>query len=156
NFFSAPNMAEWFAGRKTNDLSRRLDDPRTHSVSFNDTNLIQTQADAREYLEWSDQFSSDFDQIRAALKRPGARIDCDYGQPTTVLAPNFLTIRCLAQTLAQRAHSFFLLGDPEKALRELTLLHDFCRVLESPPTGKPITLVGAMINVAVMGLYVET
>jgi hypothetical protein len=156
NFFSAPNMAEWFAGKRTNDLSRRLDDPRTHSVSFNESNTIRTEADARDYLEWSDQFSPDFDEIRSALKRPFARIECDYGRPTTVIAPNFFTIRSLAQTLAQRAHSFFLLHEPQKALQELTLLHDFCRILESPPTGKPITLVGAMINVAVTGLYVET
>ena len=156
NFFGAPDMADWFAGRQTNDFVRRLDDPRTHSISFNGTNLVQTQADAREYLEWSDQFLPDFDQIRSALKRPCARIECDYGQPTTVVAPNFFTIRNLAQTLAQRTHSFFLLNEPEKALREVTLLHDFCRILECPPTGKPITLVAAMINVAITGLYVET
>src|SRR5262249_14110858 len=156
NFFSAPDMTEWFVGRRTNDLVRRLDDPRTHSVSFNGTNLIQTQADARAYVEWSHQFSEDFDQIRSALKRPCARIECDYGQPTTVDVPNFYAIRNLAQTLAQRAHSFFLLREPQNALQELTLLHDLCRILESPPTCKPITLVAAMINVAVTGLYIET
>lgn len=156
NFFGDPDMAEWFVGRRTNDFQRRLDDPRTHSISFNGTNLVQSQADAREYVGWSDQFSQDFDQIRTALKRPCARIDCDYGQPMTVQVPNFQTIRGLAQTLAQRAHSFFLLGEPQKALEELTLLHDLCRILDCPPSGKPITLVGAMINVAVIGLYVQT
>ena len=156
NFFSAPKMAEWFAGRRTNDLAQRLDDPRTHAININGTNAIQTEVGARDYLAWSDQFLPDFDRIRAALKRPYARIDCDYGQPMTVLAPNFVTIRNLAQTLAQRAHCFLLLDEPEKASAELTLLHDFCRILGCAPTGKPITLVGAMINVAVAGLYADT
>jgi hypothetical protein len=155
NFFSAPNMAEWFAGRQTNGFSQRLDNPKTWSISINGTNAIQTEADARDYLAWSDQFLPDFDEIRAALKLPYARIECDYGQPMTVLAPNFRTIRGVVQTLAQRAHCFLLLAEPDKALGELTLLHDLCRILDCAPTGKPITLVGAMINVAVTGLYAE-
>lgn len=156
NFFSAPKMTEWFAGRRTSDLSRDLDDRRTHSVGAGAANAIQTDAEARDYLAWSDQFLPDFDLIRQALKRPYARIDCDYGQPMTVLAPNFQTIRNLVQTLAQRAHCFLLLGQPEGALAELTLIHDLCRILECAPTGKPITLVGAMINVAVTGLYADS
>jgi hypothetical protein len=156
NFFAAPNMTDWFAGKRTTDLSERLENPKTHAVGFSGANALQTKVDARDYLEWSDQFLPDFEEIRNALKRPYARIDCDYKQPMTVLAPNFLTIRNLAQTLAQRAHCFLLLGKPEEALRELTLLHNLCRILECAPTGKPITLVGAMINVAVTGLYVDT
>jgi hypothetical protein len=35
-------------------------------------------------------------------------------------------------------------------------MHDLCRILEKPPTGKPETLVEAMINVAITGLYVTT
>lgn len=156
NFFSAPRMAEWFAGRQKNELSEGLEDPRTHAVSLSGTNAIQTEAQARDYLAWSDQFLPEFDQIREALKRPYARIHCDYGQPTTIQAPNFFTIRNLAQALSQRAHCFLLLSEPEKAFGELTLMHDLCRILDSPPGGKPITLVGAMINVAVTGLYADT
>jgi hypothetical protein len=156
NFFGDPEMAEWFSGRRTNELSRGLDDPRTHGVSMSGTNAIQTAEEAHDYLAWSDQFSPEFDRIKEALKRPYARIDCDYGQPTTVLAPNFKTLRNLAQSLSQRAHCFFLLNEPEKALAELTMLHDLCRILEAAPTHKPITLVGAMIHVAVTGLYADT
>ena len=156
NFFSAPRMAEWFAGRQKNDLSEGLDDPRTHAVGLSGTNAIQTEAQARDYLEWSDQFLPDFDQIREALKRPYARIQCDYGQPMTVQVPNFFTIRNVAQALARRAHCFLLLSEPEKALAELTLVHELCRILDSPPSGKPITLVAAMINVAVTGLYADS
>ena len=46
------------------------------------------------------------------------------------------------------------LGQPEKALRELTTINDLCRMLEGRPTSKPMTLVAAMINVAVRGIYV--
>ncbi|HEY4951911.1 MAG TPA: hypothetical protein VII71_00825, partial [Verrucomicrobiae bacterium] len=37
-----------------------------------------------------------------------------------------------------------------------TLIHDVCRILEKPPTGKPETLIEAMINVAISGVYVST
>jgi hypothetical protein len=38
----------------------------------------------------------------------------------------------------------------------LTFFNDSRRLLEGAPTGKPMTLVAAMINVAVTGLYVDT
>jgi len=48
-----------------------------------------------------------------------------------------------------------LLGQPEQALRELTLMHNLRRLLESKPHSRPMTLVAAMINVAVTGRYVD-
>ena len=76
---------------------------------------------AADYLKWSDQFEPDFDEIREALKRPYAIIPGDYSQPYLMPIPNFVTMRAMAQTLAQRAQCGFLLGQPDKALRELTL-----------------------------------
>ena len=111
---------------------------------------------AADYLAWSDQFEPAFDEIREALKRPYAIIPGDYSVPYLMPIPNFVTMRALAQTLAQRAQCDFLLGKPDDALRELTLIHDMCRILEKPPTGKPETLVEAMINVAISGVYVST
>jgi hypothetical protein len=111
---------------------------------------------AADYLAWSDQYVPAFDEIREALKRPYAIIPGDYSRPEPIPIPNFVTMRALAQTLAQRAQCEFLLGQPDKALRELTLMHDLCRILEKPPTGKPETLVESMINVAITGLYVST
>ena len=111
---------------------------------------------AADYLKWSDQYEPDFDEIREALKRPYAQIDCDYSQPYQIQIPNFVMMRFLAQTLAQRTQCYLLLGQPEKALRELTLLNDSRRILEGGPTGKPMTLVAAMINVAITGVYVDT
>ena len=41
-------------------------------------------------------------------------------------------------------------------MRELTLLHELSRLLKAEPTGKPMSLVNAMIHVAVSGLYAGT
>lgn len=111
---------------------------------------------AADYLKWSDQFAPAFDEVREALKRPYAIIPGDYSRAYAMPIPNFVTMRAFVQTLAQRAQCDFLLGKPDDALRELTLIHDVCRILEKPPTGKPETLVEAMINVAISGLYVST
>lgn len=111
---------------------------------------------ASDYLAWSDQFEPDFDMIRDALKRPYARMEGDYQEPFALPIPRFVLFRVLAQTLAQRTKCHLLLDEPEPALRDVTLLHDLCRMLEAKPTGRPMTLVTAMINVAITGLYVDT
>jgi hypothetical protein len=123
-------------------------DERIFQVVLTDVQITA----AADYLKWSDQFEPDFDEIREALKRPYARIDGDYSRPYGTPIPNFITMRSLAQTLAQRSQCYLLLGQPEKALRELTLINDSRHLLE----GKPSTLVAAMINVAIAGLYVST
>jgi hypothetical protein len=111
---------------------------------------------ADDYLSWSDQFKPDFDLIREALKRPYARLDGDYEQAFSMPFPNFFTVRIVAQTLAGRAVCYLLLGQPDKALNEMTLLHNLSRLLEAKPTGKPMTLVAAMINVTMTGIYTWT
>jgi hypothetical protein len=164
NFFKAPKMTAWFVRQKqaenhpdvldlrgnlSNDLTERLRNPDTTATNLN-------EAAAAKYLAWSDQFQPDFDLIREALRRPYAVIPGDYSKPYEQPIPNFVTMRTIAQTLAQRAKCFLLLNRPEEALSELTLMHDVCRILEKPPTGQPETLVEAMINVAITGLYVAT
>jgi hypothetical protein len=124
-------------------------DPKIFQVKFVSGRITS----AADYLKWSDQFESAFDEIREALKRPYAIIPGDYSKPWEQPIPNFVTMRALAQTLAQRAQCDFLIGKAEDALREVTLMHDVCRILEKPPTGQPETLVEAMINVAITGLY---
>jgi len=110
---------------------------------------------AADYLKWSDQFGTALEEVREALKRPGAIIPGDYFRPYQIPIPNFVMMRSVSQMLEQRAQCELLLGKPDQALRELTLIHDLCRILEKPPTGKPETLVEAMINVAITGLYVN-
>ncbi|GEM_PF-594747 len=109
---------------------------------------------AADYLAWSDELKPEFDDIREALKRPFAQIPGSYQEPFDIPIPNFITVRMVAQTLAQRAQCHLLLDQPDQALRDLSLIRDLCRLLEGRPTGKPMTLVAAMINVAVTGLYV--
>jgi hypothetical protein len=155
NFFKAPKMTEWFVGRGSNELSGRLLNPKTTSIGTA-TNAITTELEAKDYLTWSDQFAPDFNLIREAVKRPYARMDGDYSRPVEMPIPNFVPLRDVARTLAQRAHCYFLLHQPDKALAELTLVHDLCRSLTAAPTGRPMTLIGAMINVAITGLYVNT
>jgi hypothetical protein len=82
-------------------------------------------------------------------------MDCDYRDSLTKPDLNFVTIRTVAQMMAQRAHCYLLLNQPEEALNELTMMHDLCRLTQSSPSDKPVTLVSAMINAAVIGLYVN-
>ena len=131
--------------------------PRAQQVGTNQFHIHVSPArytSASDYLAWSDQFQPDFDLIREALKRPYARPIGDYSQPANIPIPNFVAVRVLVQMLAQRAQCDLLLGKSEEAFRELSLVHHICRLLEAPPNHKPITLVAAMINVAVSGLYV--
>ena len=154
NIFKAPKMQEWFVGRGATELSRKLTNSATGSVGS--SNVIQDIDAAKAYLNWSDQITNDFNTIREALKRPYARMDGDYDKPFEIPIPNFVAMRMVAQTLAQRTHCHLLLEQPENALRDLTLLHDLRFLLEAKPSGKPMSLVAAMINVAVTGLYANT
>jgi hypothetical protein len=154
NVFAAPKMQEWFVRpdsrhpRPTNELTGLSTNRLT-------TTTISNETVAANYLKWSDQFQPQFDQIREALKRPYARMDGDYSIPFQQPIPDFIAVRAVAQTLAQRAHCHLLLNQPEEALDDMTLMHDLCRLLEAAPIGKPMTLVTAMINVAVTGLYTD-
>jgi hypothetical protein len=150
NFFEAPRMQEWFvmppAGQSTTSkLTELLKNANTDSTITNKTV-------AMKYLAWSDQFKPDFDLIREALKRPYARIEGDYSTGIKIPIQNVFMLRAVARTLAQRAKCDLLLGQTEQALRELTLLHDMSRILES----KPVTIVAGMFNVDLTGLYVDT
>ncbi len=104
---------------------------------------------AADYIAWSDQFQPDFDVMREALKRPYARLDGDYTQPFQIPHPNFQTMRMVSQTLSQRAQCYLLLSQPDQALRELTLLHNLCRLVKTRPT----ELLPAMFDVALTSLY---
>ncbi len=108
---------------------------------------------AAEFLAWTDPLTAKFDLVREALKRPYARIDCDYQQPYAIGIPNFVRLREAVQILSERAQCDLLLSRPEEAWQELKLIHELCEILKAKPSGKPITLVGAMIHVAIMGLY---
>jgi hypothetical protein len=152
NIFAAPKMREWFVKNpnfNTNVLAMM-------ATNTDKSATITNPAAAENFLAWSDQFQPDFDLMREALKRPYARMDGDYTRPYEIPIIDFVNVRTVAQTLAQRAKCELLLGRPAEALNELTLLNDSRRLMERAPTGQPTTLVDAMINVAVTGLYAET
>ena len=150
NALKAPRMQEWFVGRGTTELSKRL----INAVPGDITKL--SIAEATMFLARTDGLEADFDLIREALKRPYARMEGDYSHPFAMPIPNFVTSRAVAQMLAKRTQCHLVLGRPEEALHDLTLIRNFCRFLEGAPAGKPITLVAAMVNVAITGLYVDT
>jgi hypothetical protein len=107
---------------------------------------------AVDILAWSDKFEPDFNLIRQGLQRREAQHD-DYQtyfqEPTQ--PPIFVPVRILAQAMAERAQCHLLLGQPDLALRDLTLIHDLPRAFVT----RPVNLVGAMITVAVGGLYTK-
>ncbi len=111
---------------------------------------------ASDFLAWSETVSSQLDPIREALKRPYARMDGNYDHPFDVPIPNFVVFRQISQLLSDRAKLYLLENKPDQALEQLTFIHNLCHVLEARPGGKPITLVAAMINVAIQGLYTST
>ena len=154
NVFKAPQMQKWFVGRGSTELTGLLQSPKNFPV-WGSGKTIDGEANARAYLDWSDQLQAQFTLIRDALKRPYSRMDGDYSNAMSVPIPNFVAIRDVARTLAQRMHCHLLLHEPDKALAELTLIHDLRDFLDCRPTGKPMTLVAAMINVAVAGLYAD-
>lgn len=129
-----------------------LESPRTNSFEIR----VRGACSAKDYLSDTDGLESEWNGIREALKRPYARIEGDYSAPFSMPVVSFLTMRAAVQTLSSRARCHLLLGQPEEALQDLNLIHDLCRILECRPTGQPMTLVSAMINVAVQGLYTST
>lgn len=64
-------------------------------------------------------------------------------------------LRTVAQMLSQRAQCYLLLGQSAAAWHELALVRDTCRLLEAGPPRKAATLVEAMIDVAITGLYAQ-
>src|ERR1044071_3514713 len=136
--------------------SSRLQVVASGTNSFRAWLSVPTRVSAAGYLAWNDAALGDLELIRTALKRPYARMDGNYQQPFLIPIPNYITVRTVAQMLAQRTQCYLLLSQSEAALRELTLLHDLSCLLDAKPTGKPMTLVAAMINVAITGLYAST
>lgn len=153
NFYTAPHMAEWFAGRGPTTFSTRVDITNWLNVSRVGVPSIVT---ASNYLAWSETFEPEFDEIRKALKRPYARMDADYLGFTNQVHPNFVTIEAVAKTLARRAKYELQLGEPERALEELELIHEFGKLLGADSSSRPTDFVAAMTYVEVERILVGT
>ena len=110
---------------------------------------------AADYLEWTESLTNDLNVLREALKRPHARMDGDYQQAYLQPIANFVRLRTVAQLLGQRAQCYLLLDQPDQAWHELKLVRDMCRLLHTEPGGRTMTLLAAMIDTAITGLYVN-
>jgi len=108
---------------------------------------------AADYLAWTEPLTAGIELVRKALERPSARLDGDYGRPFPIPISAFIRVRSLARILSERAQCRLLLGQPEAAWQDLSLLHDSCRLLGAQIHGKPMTLVAAMIDSAISGMY---
>ncbi len=144
NIFKAPKMQEWFVNtdgkrQNSNELTGLMQGHTnfpTWGQTLGKIRTIDTEADARAYLAWSDTLQPQFNLIRDALKRPYARMEGDYSQIRGIPFPNFVVIREVARTLAQRTHCYLVLHQPDKAVAELKLMHDLRHLLEARASGK--------------------
>ncbi len=153
NVFKAPSM-QGFVGRGSAGLTSVFEN-KTNFPVWGTSRKIESETEARAFLAWSDQFQPQFTMVREALQRPYSRMDGDYANIRTMPIPNFIAIRAMARILAQRTHCYLLVHEPDKAVAELALMHDLRHFTDGRPTGKPMTLVGGMINVAVIGVYAD-
>lgn len=103
---------------------------------------------AEEYLAWSAGQSNVFAMLDEAAKRPECWLPGDYSIPFSAPIANFVAVRTAAQFFGSRAQAFLLLDRPDEAYAELQRIDTVNRIV----TAKPVTLVNAMIHVAVTGL----
>ena len=142
NVMKASHMEDWFSmtGYRnwlfpaTNELARSLEKSAQSSEAPDQSDA------AAAYLAWSDQSEPEFDTMRAAFTRPSVQFAGDYRQPSTMPVLNLPSLRMVVFTLTQRARCELLLGQPEKAWRDLALLLDFGRLVPDQPSGKPMIL----------------
>jgi hypothetical protein len=106
---------------------------------------------AEEYIAWSAGQSNLFAMLDEAAARPECWLPGDYSVPFSVPIANFVAVRSAAQLLGSRAQAFLLLHRPDEAYADLQRIDTLHRIV----TSKPVTLVSAMIHVAVTGLEVS-
>lgn len=129
---------------------------RLVGAGSNAVNLVApTPIRVADYVAWGDSLAPELAIIREAVSRPFARLPGEYADPVAAPIPNFVCLRVAAQRLGSMARCHLLLGQTEKALADLSLIHGLTRSLDARPTGRPMTLVAAMIHVAIEGLYVN-
>ena len=147
-------LAAWLTGVK-GELG--AEGPKLEPTGENSYRLtVVTPIKASEFVSWGARIEPELAIMREAVKRPYARIPGNYENPYESPIPNFVSLRNTVQRLSSLAKCHLLLNQPEQALEQLTLIHGLCGMLEARPTRRPLTLVAAMIHVAVKGLYVDT
>lgn len=136
------------------ELTRQLEHLDVRAVGENHLEVsLAAGISAEDYINAFEAQKPGFDSLKAALHRPFARMEGDYSVAFQAPIQNFVALRSLAQTASQAAQSYLLLKKPDEALDAVTLIYDSQRLITAQPARKSITLVSAMINVAINGLY---
>ena len=156
NPVSAADLQELLKASGVLTPNRRIQVAASGTNSFKVLEVPPSFCSAADYLARTARFQKELEVIRVALARPLARLEGLYGSVLDWPVQNFGPFRMVGQLLAQRAQAHLLLGQPAEALKEIHLIHDLCGLLENKPSGKPTTLVAAMIHVALTGLYTKT
>lgn len=132
--------------------SGAYEDARVEPVGDGSYNVtIRTPGTVADFLKWNEQLAPQFAIISNALQRPAAVIPGDYQNPHDIPVPDTVAVRALSQRLGALARSHLALGQPAKALEELTFMDQLRRLLEAPP----ITLGAAMMDVGITERYVD-
>jgi hypothetical protein len=155
---TVPELEEIFSTNAPSSVGPALQHLRIESTGSNSFRVVvgpEPGVVASEVITATDLLKPELDLLRQALKRPCARLEDDYQQPFAIPVPNFVLVRIVAQTLAESAQAHLLLGESEAAWRALSIVRDLCRLVEASPAGKSMTLVSAMIDSAVTGLYTQ-
>ena len=99
-----------------------------------------------------------FAVMRQAFQRPYVRILGGDQKPDPDLFPTISLIAPLARMLSAQAQCHLLLGQPEEALRDLTLSQDLCRIVEDLPRsawGMVATLLRETVTAIDLGVIAD-
>jgi hypothetical protein len=135
------------------------DDPDSEKIQIepagNDSFAVTMLAPdtVAKFLEWNAQLEPDFALLRKALLRPYIRVNGDYKDALEIPTPNSIAVRHISQRLAAIAQCHLVQGNPEEALRDLSLMHDLCRILE---VSRPMDSLSAMVDATLQARYAAT
>jgi hypothetical protein len=125
----------------------------SNDTSYNVT--MRSPSTVSNFLQWNEQLEPEFTLMSDALQRPDARIPGNYEEPSEMPAPNFMAVSSMTHNLGARARCHLALGQFEKAVDELGFMRQVARLLEAAPSGKPMPLATAMMDVAVTDVYLN-
>ncbi len=108
------------------------------------------QTPAADVLATLKAVQPEFDELRAASKRPHAKLRLNYPDPVSADIPNFISFRALAQMLSLSASAELALGKTDEAFADVRVIHRLGDAVKPEPF-----LVSAMIGVALRGLELQ-
>ncbi|MGD1086106.1 MAG: hypothetical protein ABSA47_15330 [Verrucomicrobiota bacterium] len=119
---------------------------------------MEVPGSAAELLARIAVLEPQFAVMRQAFQRPYARVLGDDQKPEPDLGLRLSRITHLARILSAQAQCHLFLGQPEEALRDLTLSQDLCRIGEDLPRsewGMLATLIRETVMAIDLGVIAE-